>query len=565
MKTEDAFVWALTIFFHIKYTQEHFNISRKRPQGDDGWTNGVDHFTIPRILCPQDPNRTCTSFNGLNVGPTRCICQCPSTKTTFAFTESQWHCMDQENNDMRAKMQSVQYSKPVEKGCSTDMRTFFVDEYLNSSLRVLNVGDEKPVSITSEFSSCEVETNYSWYFGCNDSRLLSQEYLTEMKNLFKLEKGSNHYTLKVVTDTLAFELLQGRIINLGIACEKGTATAIASHCILFKLEGTIECLVADTDLNTSSTTITTQSVTISSPPKEPYSPNSTIGPIPTTNELSSLLATNTELAFSTKVAATSAERSSQEAPRDQKQRSNKTNMNSSLAFIASVTVSAVLLTFFFVGVIIIRRTFARQDSDSSGDSQGATPANTLSNLAIPTLDEYSGYFTLSFREAATYASTYRVPRQIRKSSIHHVSNPIDMDLDAMHLYEPIDVPIGHFSRGSGMTLGNAPIASRLQNHRPISREQHVYNIVEEIPATCFTSDGTNDGHNSGMTAGFHNDGNCATNGGCIGDTDETDPVYRVIEEVIYRRTEISQHGMEDPVYCTLEPPYEDIAKWISEC
>ena len=77
------------------------------------------------------------------------------------------------------------------------MRIFFVDEYLNSSLRVLNVGDEKPVSITSEFSSCEVETNYSWYFGCNDSRLSSQEYLTEMKNLFKLEKGSNYYTLKV--------------------------------------------------------------------------------------------------------------------------------------------------------------------------------------------------------------------------------------------------------------------------------------------------------------------------------------------------------------------------------
>ena len=116
MKTENAFVWALTIFFHVTYSQGHFNISRKRPQGDDGWTNGVDHFTIPRILCPQDPNRTCTSFNGLSVGPTRCICQCPSTKTTFAFTESQWHCMDQENNDMRAKMQSVQYSKPVEKG-----------------------------------------------------------------------------------------------------------------------------------------------------------------------------------------------------------------------------------------------------------------------------------------------------------------------------------------------------------------------------------------------------------------------------------------------------------------
>ena len=128
---------------------------------------------------------------------------------------------------------------------------------------------------------------------------------------------------------------------------------------------------------------------------------------------------------------------------------------------------------------------------------------------------------------------------------------MDENFATKHFYEPIDVPIGNFSRGSDMTVGNALIASRLQNHRPISLEQHMYNLVEEIPATCFASDGTNDCYNTGMTAGYHNDSTCVTNGGCIGDTSETDPVICVIEEVIYRRTEISQHGMEDPVYCTL--------------
>ena len=97
----------------------------------------------------------------------------------------------------------------------------------------------------------------------------------------------------------------------------------------------------------------------------------------------------------------------------------------------------------------------------------------------------------------------------------------------MHLYELIDVPIGHFSRVSGMTLGNALIASRPQNHRSISLGQHVYNLVEEIPATCFASDGTNDCYNTGMTAGYHSDGNCTTNGSCIDDTSETDRVYKL--------------------------------------
>ena len=77
------------------------------------------------------------------------------------------------------------------------MATLFVDEHSNSNLKVLDEGDEKPVSITSDLSNCVVDTNHSWYFGCNDSRLSSPRYINGLSNIFQLEKGNNDHNLKV--------------------------------------------------------------------------------------------------------------------------------------------------------------------------------------------------------------------------------------------------------------------------------------------------------------------------------------------------------------------------------
>lgn len=78
------------------------------------------------------------------------------------------------------------------------MKTLFINEYQNSSLRVLNYGDEMGVPIDSSWSSCGVDTGLSWYFECNASRLSSREFRNTLSNVFKfIVKGQSHYILKV--------------------------------------------------------------------------------------------------------------------------------------------------------------------------------------------------------------------------------------------------------------------------------------------------------------------------------------------------------------------------------
>lgn len=81
--------------------------------------------------------------------------------------------------------------------CEQEMETLFVNEFSNTSLRVLKAGEEKAISIRSTWSSCELDRNHSWYFGCSDSRLSSRFYLDIMMNLFTLTKGDFYFNLKV--------------------------------------------------------------------------------------------------------------------------------------------------------------------------------------------------------------------------------------------------------------------------------------------------------------------------------------------------------------------------------
>lgn len=81
--------------------------------------------------------------------------------------------------------------------CEQDMETLFVNEFSNASLHVLKAGDEKAISIGSTWSSCELDLNHSWYFGCSDSRLSSSIYLQTMMNLLTLIKGDFYFNLKV--------------------------------------------------------------------------------------------------------------------------------------------------------------------------------------------------------------------------------------------------------------------------------------------------------------------------------------------------------------------------------
>lgn len=104
---------------------------------------------------------------------------------------------------------------------------------------------------------------------------------------------------------------------------------------------------------------------------------------------------------------------------------------------------------------------------------------------------------------------------------------------------------------------------------PLSHEQHVYNLVEEIIVDHSANNGSNNGHNIIVTEDMHSRGIGVNNVGFLSDPCETDSVYRVIEEVVYRSTEISQscnnNATDEPVYCIVGHLYEDLSKSISEC
>ena len=95
---------------------EGFQIYRPRQQTRLGWQNGIDYFRIPTSLC-ENPDYECGFFNALGSAPQSCNCTCPGEKSTFTSFESQWSCI--ENGDVRANLQSQQYSKPGEKGNRT--------------------------------------------------------------------------------------------------------------------------------------------------------------------------------------------------------------------------------------------------------------------------------------------------------------------------------------------------------------------------------------------------------------------------------------------------------------
>ena len=82
-------------------------------------------------------------------------------------------------------------------GCTQAMRTMFIDESLNSSLRILNIGDEKEISLPNNWDRCTLNRAYTWYSECDDSRLSLAQKLDVIDNLFKLESGRQNYILQV--------------------------------------------------------------------------------------------------------------------------------------------------------------------------------------------------------------------------------------------------------------------------------------------------------------------------------------------------------------------------------
>ncbi|XP_022807640.1 uncharacterized protein LOC111344659 [Stylophora pistillata] len=201
--------------------------------------NLADSFEILSSLCPHNNDYECGHFSAdaMSVTHNGCNCSCLTKEATFKLIETQWSC--HENKDVRLNLQFQQQSRPSEKACTPRMITMFTDELTNSSLRVLNVGDEKEISLLNNWDGCTVYREYTWYSECDDSRLTSARKLDVMENIFKLERGQQNYILKVKKNVSGTHLLRGLIINLGIHCTNATKTR--RGCLLFKMEGTINC------------------------------------------------------------------------------------------------------------------------------------------------------------------------------------------------------------------------------------------------------------------------------------------------------------------------------------
>ncbi|KAJ7351712.1 hypothetical protein OS493_035972 [Desmophyllum pertusum] len=401
-------------------------------QGYLGWQNGADYFTIPSSLC-GGKNYECSVFNADGVAKS-CNCSCPMKKSTFTPFENQWACM--ENSNVRTNLQSDN-TNPNEKTCAQDMGILFANEYPNS-LSVLGVGDEKTLSIGSNWSSCELDRNYSWYYGCSGSRLSSR--LDTMKSLFTFSKGDYYYILKVPS----------------------------SH------------------------------------------PN----------------------------------------PDDSKRSNDDVKPISMLWLIVALTVSTLFIVLI-VGFLISRRNHSRTNSRKIIRSQETQDSVVLSpraqtNSAFQT-DAENGYFTISLREPAIYASMYQVPVTDRRPSFNEMSNPLEEDPNTGHVYA--HVPLEHSMYGTKNAtqkpiVPEGPVpdnATKFQDYGPISIEQLVYHLVEDI-----------------LEGRHEKPLNDVPN--------ETEPVYHVLEEP-YRETSKEPHQYDDvttdgPVYSTLEELYIDSSNAI---
>lgn len=125
MKTKALNVfWTLVLFLSGLNSAQtaFFMISRTTPPGDDGWENGVDHFTVSSSICNQTSEYNCTYFKGKTLDFNSCNCECPTSKTTFALTEGKWpRCSDLGNSQGRAKLQFGRYDKPGVKGTCLEL------------------------------------------------------------------------------------------------------------------------------------------------------------------------------------------------------------------------------------------------------------------------------------------------------------------------------------------------------------------------------------------------------------------------------------------------------------
>lgn len=401
--------------------------------------NGADSFEIPSSLCPHNNEYDCNAFNAEAITQS-CNCSCLLKEATFKPFETQWSCY--ENNDVRMNLQSQQHSKPGEKGCTQAMRTMFIDESLNSSLRVLNIGDEKEISLPNNWDRCTLNRAYTWYSECDDSRLSLAQKLDVIDNLFKLESGRQNYILQVEKNVYDSHLLRGHIINLGIQCANTSATQNRNGCLLFKMEGSIICDVTNTSKpplrkvpSTSPDMISSKPKTTTIPKTDGHQETATLQPS-TTLEISSS-PTRQDVALQSTT--------SRSHPDDTGRSTGHNSQQNAVWIIISVSVSSMVLVII-MAFVVCRRSLSSKNIGHMGtvegrESQVPEVIHSHTNAEFPE-EEPNGYFSLTFREPSIYTSTYQVPVD-RRTSFNEISNPLGQTFEDEQMHDPFPFPQRH--------------------------------------------------------------------------------------------------------------------------
>ncbi|XP_031549941.1 uncharacterized protein LOC116287405 [Actinia tenebrosa] len=188
-----------------------------RNPGNGGLWTDLDQFKLPDSKCSSS-NTYCTNWKALPLDSQPCHCECSDfKKATFGFYLGSWTCLD--NTEVRKQ---------------TECKYKFESEVIGYPLRIVEQDQSYNLILLSR--RCSVESKTTRYFTCDGSwaTIDSNSWFTITQE-DKLKRPTR-YRYKLTIGSDVDDVLQGRIISLNINCTKRETS-----CLLFKLEGTIDC------------------------------------------------------------------------------------------------------------------------------------------------------------------------------------------------------------------------------------------------------------------------------------------------------------------------------------
>lgn len=392
-----------------------------------------DVFIVPASKCESGKD-FCKEFNAKpagNMGECRCSCEHPNA--TLTFHQGSWTCVG---------------SETTFEGCA--QRTHFQ----NKSGQLIVLKDEEPAFFAlNRTGDCEVSS--SQYINCRGNKVATMA----LPQPFTIKWNEERHAYGIELNLEANMALEGKIVTTDISCT--TSLGSLQICLIFKVEGTINCPITSPTNKLATITDATQTIT-------------------------------TEIINGPSVAA------------DQSNISDETAFSS--GFLAGISVALVVL-ILATGIFIFYCKRGRQQDRWPNHRTVESLRTTTSELSSENHDDT--YATLNYRHTGTYASSYSIPTTGQAKSPANREEPqycaIEEGNRATEESQKNNMPIcieqrvynvvENFEAAPPIEESYEYTYSSIdgpQNETafPISIEQRVYNFVEEIQSN--TKEGDND-------------------------------------------------------------------------